>query len=145
MVMKLWLLDRLFIIMLHQRLASPIIRRGCRSHQRTAVFPGASMGAMLPLIFRRDRHMILHVMGILMLIEIHPVLSAQRIFYGIANEQKRKMKLLLFSVFSLGIRPQRIPLHAKGDRHIRSMEVEPLVQLRIKCPDLRGQNRNFFL
>lgn len=80
-----------------------------------------------------------------MLIKIHPVFFAQRMFYCIPYKQQGKMKMLLFPLFSPGIRTKKFFFNPEGNGNLRSPQMEFLIQLPVYRTNLCSQDRNFLI
>ena len=133
------------IVVFHQSFPCFIIWRWCRTSQRTAVFPGASVGSVLPSVFRGNVKIMLHVMSIFMFVKIQSVFFFQRIFYRIADKQQRKMEMLFFMVTAPCIRSKKIRLHAKRYRDLRSVKMKFFIEFCIETSDLSCKYWDFFL
>ena len=135
----------LFVVMFHQGFPCLVIRcRDC-SHQRTAVFPRASVESRLPLVFFWNWDVVFHVVGIFVSIEIHAVFFFKRIFDSIPYKEQGKMKMFFFMMSISCIRTQGVCFESERDRNLGSAKVKFTVQFPVKCADLCGQYCSFFL
>jgi hypothetical protein len=121
----------LLIIVIHAALAGAIQRCRRCPDQGTAVFPCASVGSVLPPVFLRNRHMVLHIMGVFMLVQVQPVFLRQRMRQTSSDEEKRKVELLFTVIFALRIGSELISFEAECHGDAGAPQMKPPVQITV--------------